>query len=93
MSAGVMPLIRLAWARLSGRTRTELLSSLGSQLCDGGEIERGGNPLVGHSLLPGNVDFLAGHVAGVFYVVFDLSCRRRTKRRQAPAAAKPTRPK
>ena len=74
-SAGVMPLMRLAWARSTGRTREQLLPGLGPEVLDRVKVEIGRNATCRQPLLPGDVDLLPGNVAGVLGVVGHLPAR------------------
>ena len=60
-SAGVMPLIRLAWARSRGRTRLSF-SRASARNCTMREVEIHRNSLVLQPLLAGNVHLLPLYV-------------------------------
>ena len=71
-SAGVMPLIRLACARSTGRIRGELLPRLGPQVRHRVKIEVRRDATRRQTLLPLDVDLLPGDVTGVLGVAGHL---------------------
>ena len=82
MSAGVMPLILLAWARLSGRTRTSF-SRASARNWSMREIEIARDPFVLQPLLAGNFDVLPLDIAGVLHVEHHLLAGGRREQRPA----------
>ena len=71
-SAGVMPLIRLAWSRLTGRIRESFWRASARRCAQLLEVEVGGNAFAGQTLLPLHLLQLPVDVARILHVVHDL---------------------